>query len=99
MLKQRERQHSGGLPWSLGDRLARGVSWGGGEATLGDGGLASFCSHSEPWAEPGCRTDDALVSTHPPFTPTPHTLFPSPRARPRALGFPQSHSCLHSSCQ
>lgn len=42
---------------------------------------------------------DALFSAHPPFTPTRiHIFLPSPRARPRALGFPQSHSCLDSSC-
>ena len=103
--------YSGRLPggggregcWNRGsssalEGLAGGVRLGQGKVGRREAGFLPL----SPGALSRNRLQGQLTVWFPPTHPAPtldrHTL-PQPQARPGALGFPQPHSCLHSSCR
>lgn len=97
--EQEEQQHAEGLTPTpkIREDLATGARPGQGRVGRSRAGFLVLSLGRSPEQSQAAGAADGLVSTHPPSPPL--YIDTLPQARPGALGFPQSHSCLHSSCR
>lgn len=97
--EQEEQQHAEGLTPTpkIREDLATGARPGQGRVGRSRAGFLVLSLGRSPEQSQAAGVADGLVSTHPPSPPL--YIDTLPQARPGALGFPQSHSCLHSSCR